>query len=74
MIKVGLAMVQRQRDKQLVFRTTKEIEEKFKLTLKAKNETMQQIFENCMLEYINSNKDIVSKYITYLQSIGGKDK
>ena len=62
-------MTARKRDKQIVFRTSRELELKFKLALQARNETMQQIFENCMIEYINRNKNTIQKYVAELQSI-----
>lgn len=62
-------MVVRKRDKQIVFRTTQEIEEKFKLALKASDETAQQILEEAVIEYINRKKSTIQKYTEYLQSI-----
>lgn len=62
-------MVVRKRDKQIVFRTTQEIEEKFKLALKASNETAQQILEEAVIEYINRKKSTIQKYAEYLQSV-----
>lgn len=62
-------MAIRGKEKQINFRLSEKDERRFKLALKARDETAQQLLEKFVLEYINANLDTIQKYTEYLQSI-----